>query len=141
MQNIGEGTIQIPSDWQNTSINIFAPARTELQGVSLTVTREKMPFGMDIAVYAKAQLDLMQQQLPHFVLLNQDIRQVDGLPVCLMELQWESPQAGQTHQMLMLLHLDALVLHCCASHIGVMSQAMRQEMVDLLSSFRLNSLA
>lgn len=141
MQNIGEGSLQIPSDWQNTSVNIFAPARTELQGVSLTVTREKMPFGMDVAAYAKAQIDLMQQQLPHFVLLSQDARQVDGLPVYLLEVQWESPQAGHTHQMLMLLQLEARVLHFCASHIGAMSQLMRQEMVDLLSSFRRGTLA
>lgn len=141
MQNIGEATLAIPDDWQNSSVNIFTPSKGDLQGLSVTITREKLPFGKDLPAYAQMQLEIMQQQLPQFALLAQGALEVNGRAAWLMELRWESPQAGAAQQIVLLQPAGAVVLHCCASFLGTMDAVMREQLLQMLLSLRVHDRA
>lgn len=53
VENIGEGTLEIPGSWLNSSVNIFSAEEPGKLGPSLTVNRDRLQSGTTFTDYVK----------------------------------------------------------------------------------------
>ncbi len=138
MQQIGEGTLEIPDEWHNSSVNIFTAAPVGSKGLSVTVNRDKIPYGATIYDYAAEQSSKLKDQLKDYKLLNEKNITVDGQPGKVMEFSWTSPDVGDIHQLLLALAHGQTAINIAATSAGKMTAEQRKLLIDMLLSFRFN---
>ena len=138
MQQIGEGTIEVPDDWHNSSVNIFTAAPAGSKGLSVTVNRDKIAFGASIHDYVADQSNKLKDQLNSYKLINETDITVDGQPGKLMEFSWLSPDVGDIHQLLLTLAHGQVAINLAATSAGKMTDEQRKSLIAMLLSFRFN---
>lgn len=134
MQNIGEGSFSLPDGWHNATVNIFS-ASTE-GGLSLTITRDRLPLGLSLENYLAQQEANLPQQLAQFALLQRGQMQLAEQSAPWLEITWHSEQLGLIHQILMSSAQDAHILNFSATQTGMMSEMVRNKLMSMLASFR-----
>ena len=80
MQNIGEGVLELPQSWFNSSINIFTAEPPGKPGPSLTVNRDRLQPELTFGDYANEQLRKLQAQLKNFKIEEQREIEISGRP-------------------------------------------------------------
>lgn len=138
MQQIGEGTLEIPSDWHNATVNIFTAAPPGVKGLSVTVNRDKIAYGATIQDYAADQRDKLNDQLQGYQLINEANVTVHEQPGQLLEFTWTSPDTGDIHQLLLTLAHGQVAINFAATCIGKMTEEQRKTLIAMLLSFRFN---
>ncbi len=139
MQHIGEGTLAIPDDWHNATVNIYTAQPPGTRGTNITVNRDLLPFGTTLADYVSAQGSNLKEQLPQYKLLNEGTVSLGEDTAHMLEFTWLSQDAGEVHQLLMTIANGSAVLNFAGTSNGKMSDSQRQQILDVLKSFRLNS--
>lgn len=85
-----EGTIDLPDDWTDETLNIFkAPIES---GYNLVVSRERIPKALDPIQHRDAQRQLIEENLVGFNLRERRPIELDGDPTEWIEYGWNSPQ-------------------------------------------------
>jgi hypothetical protein len=136
MQNIGEGTLEIPVEWHNNTINIFTEHPPGVKGISITVNRDTLPPGKRFEDYADDQALKLPRQLTRFHLIGTESIAVDGRAARLFEFTWHAGEAGLVHQVLLVVADGARVLSLAASGGGRMSEGQLIETNGILRNFR-----
>jgi len=139
MQQIGEGSLDIPNDWHNATVNIFTAAPPGSKGLSVTVNRDKVAYGTSIHDYAADQRNKLKDQLQSYQLINEASITVDGQPGQLLEFTWTSPDTGDIHQLLLTLAHGQVAINFAATCVGKMTEEQRKTLIAMLLSFRFNS--
>src|SRR5262245_38506826 len=121
MQNIGEGTLDIPVEWYNNTINIFTEHAPGLKGLSITVNRDRLPTGQRFEDYADDQAQNLPRQLTRFDLIKTESVELDGRAGRLFEFTWHAGEAGPVHQILLVVADGNIVLSLAASCPGRMT--------------------
>jgi len=137
MQQIGEGTLAIPPEWHNATVNIYTAQPPGARGVSVTVNRDRLPFGSSLHDYIEAQSKKLKGQLKDYQLLHQEQITLGQHPAYLFEFTWQSQDAGAVHQFLMTVADEQKVLNFAGTSAGKMSDSVRQQILAMLHSFRL----
>ena len=90
-----EGSIDVPEDWKDESMNIFkAPIEA---GYNLVISRERIPKALDPSQHRDSQRKVIEDNLIGFSLRERRKIVLDGEPNEWMEYAWQSPQ-GPMHQ-------------------------------------------
>lgn len=94
---MNDAMVDLPDDWEDKSVNVFATPLTDTFPVSLVINRDRMKPGQDVADFAEQRLDEMESMMKQFALLEK--RQIDiaGTVALEAEFKWRS-DAGLMHQ-------------------------------------------
>lgn len=138
MQNIGEGVLDIPKEWHNHSVNIFAAKNPGTPGLSITINRDRLPFQTTVDEYVQTQCDKLVKQLKEFQLIERTDVEVAEQVATQLEFTWQTDDAGPIHQVLLCIAAGDAVLNFAASFPGRMSDKQLAEAKRLLHSFRFN---
>jgi hypothetical protein len=85
-----EGTIDLPDDWTDESMNIFkAPVDS---GYNLVISRERIPRSIDPALHRDSQRKIIEENLIGFNLRERRPIDLDGDATEWIEYGWNSPQ-------------------------------------------------
>lgn len=141
MENIGEGVLALPAEWHNASLHIFTAQPPGSPGLSITVNRDRLPFGTALETYAEDQLEKLRHQLKAFELKAKEAFQLDGRPACDLEFVWHTDDAGPVHQLLVCVADGQKLLNFAASSQGLMNASQRAEVRRILLSFRFHPAA
>jgi hypothetical protein len=137
MHNIGEGTLAIPEDWHNSTVNIYTAQPPGAPGISLTVNRDRLPLGTTVDDYCASQTAKLAQQLKNYRLVREEKKiSIDGKPGAFLEFTWKSDEAGDVHQMLLTVADGQAVLNFAGTAAGAMSDIQKSEMIKMLLSFK-----
>jgi hypothetical protein len=136
MLNIGEGTLAIPTYWQNASINVYTAQPAGAKGLSITVNRDRLPLGGALQDYVSAQTSKLAGQLKDYRQVHAQAVTIDGRVGHLLELTWNSPDAGEIHQLLLTVADGQTVLNFAGTSPGKMTSSQRDELGRILLSFR-----
>lgn len=137
MYQINEGVIDLPADWKDQSINILSASHLGEPGLSLTVTRDDIPWGMSFQEYVADQMEQAGASLQDFTVAEQrDITLHDHAAIQ-MECRWVAKQ-GPMHQIITTVQAGGRALVLTASMPGEMSATQRAEVQRIIGSLRLN---
>lgn len=137
MYRINEGSIDLPSDWQDRTINVVS-SNPAGPGVSLTITRDDMPWGMAFVEYVEDQAKQAAQALKDFRIDARRELAISGAPAIEIECRWTAKQ-GAIHQLITTVSAaGGKVLVLTASVGGEMSAAQQAEMRRIVSTLQLD---
>lgn len=135
MYHIQEGSIELPVEWKDQSINVLSASRVGEPGLSLTMTRDNIPWGMSFPEYVDDQLKQAEGALKDFTVIRRDELQVGGQPAHQLECSWVAKQ-GPMHQIITTVQNAAKVLVITVSNPGEISAQQRSEVQRIIASFR-----
>ena len=135
MYRINEGTLDLPRDWADRSINVVASNPTGA-GASLTITRDDMPWGMSFDEYVDEQTKQAAQALKNFEVIERRSLDLAGVPATEIESRWIAKQ-GPIHQLITTVQNGRRVLILTASLGGEMSESQKTEMRRIVATLRL----
>lgn len=138
MYRINEGSIDLPRAWEDRTINVVS-SNPAGPGVSLTITRDDMPWGMGFAEYVEDQAKQAAQALKDFRIDARRELSVNGVPAIEIECHWVAKQ-GPIHQLITTVSASGgRVLVLTASTGGEMSAAQQAEMRRIVSTLQLET--
>jgi len=135
-----EGTIELPVAWKDLSVQVLSAADTDRSGISFTISRDVIPWGMSFSQFAEREIASLSKQLRDYQQLNQENGVHNAQDTVTSEFSWSSPQ-GPIHQLMMLLDLNPKVLVFTATIPGNMTDGQRQQVGMLMSTFQLRESA
>lgn len=139
MYRINEGSIDLPQGWHDRTINVVS-SNLAGPGVSLTITRDDMAWGMGFGEYVADQAKQAAQALKDFRIAQQRELTVNGVPAVEVECHWSAKQ-GAIHQLITTVSAGGgKVLILTASVGGEMSPAQQAEMRRVVSTLRLDQM-
>lgn len=131
-----EGAIELPTAWKDLSVLVLSAADGDQSGVSFTISRDVIPWGMSFSQFAEREIASLSKQLKDYVQINQDNGELNAHDTVSSEFSWSSPQ-GPIHQLMMLLDLNPKVLVFTATVPGNMTDEQRQQIQALMGTFQL----
>lgn len=137
MYRINEGTIDLPTNWHDRTINVVASTTTGA-GASLTITRDDIPWGMSFPEYIEDQARQAAQALKKFEVIDRKEMQINGAPAYELESRWVAKQ-GPIHQIITSIQAGQKVLILTASVPGQMSDSQKAEMRRIVATLKLDS--
>jgi len=88
LYHINEGTIDLPDDWTDRSMNIFTPDESENPEWNIVVSRDKLGEGETLDGYLEKQLEEMPKALPRFRLQSNEETTLHDFPARRVESTW-----------------------------------------------------
>ncbi|RJL21840.1 hypothetical protein C9E82_21085 [Paracoccus siganidrum] len=137
MYQLNEGSIDLPADWKDQSINILSASRLGEPGLSLTVTRDDIPWGMSFQEYVDDQMKQAKASLKDFTIADQREVALNGHAAVQLECRWVAKQ-GPMHQIITTVLSGNRALVLTASMPGEMSATQRAEVQRIIGSLRLS---
>ncbi|AUH64612.1 DUF1795 domain-containing protein [Paracoccus zhejiangensis] len=135
MYYVQEGSIELPVEWKDQSINIISASQTGEPSLSMTMTRDDIPWGMSFDEYVADQLRQAGETLKDFTVLHQQEMQIGGHRALQTECKWVAKQ-GPMHQLITSLMPGKRVLIITATAPGAFSDGQKQQMQQVIASFR-----
>ena len=137
MYQLNEGTIDLPDSWKDQTVNVITSSSAAIPGLSVTITRDDMPWGMAFPEYVQDQLGQAGKALKDFqVEARRDMTVADN-PAVEVECRWVATQ-GPIHQIITTVQDGSRVLVLTASIGGRMSENQMAEMRRIVGTLRLN---
>ncbi|AUH33706.1 DcrB-related protein [Paracoccus tegillarcae] len=135
MYHIQEGSLELPVEWKDQSINILSASRSGEPGLSLTVTRDDIPWGMSFDEYVADQMKQVEGTLKDFKIEAQHKIDVGGFPAHQVECRWVAKQ-GPMHQIITTLLPGKRALVITATMPKEFSAQQRDQVQQVIASFR-----
>ena len=134
---IDGASFNIPDEWSDKSVNLFAPSG-ELPGdFSFVITRGDLGGDQNLASYVEEQLEGLSKTLPEFRLIRKYEATVDKAPAFKAEFTWESENKTMAQQQTYVMsERDVLVL--TATTIEKFSREYRRIIENVISSFKIS---
>jgi hypothetical protein len=92
-----EGDLELPDDWADKSVYLFAVGSKQPPALSFVITRDDLEPGKELASFADEKLDDLSGQLQGFKLLEKRQVEVSGKVGLEAEFTWRS-SVGVMHQ-------------------------------------------
>lgn len=134
MYRVNEGTFDLPATWLDRSVNILASDMTAF-GISLTITRDNIPWGVSFAEYMNDQAEKAASGLTDFELIGRQDLFVDGMSAHEIEATW-SRKGTPVHLLSTTLHLGPKAMIISSSVDNYMSEGQKAEMRRIIGTFR-----
>lgn len=136
MYRINEGSIDLPNDWQDRSINVIG-SNISGPGITMTITRDDIPWGMAFIEYVDDQARQAAQALKDFKVVERRELTVNGHDAVEVECRWVAKQ-GPIHQIITTVQNGQRALVLTASVGGKMSESQMAEMRRITSTLTLD---
>lgn len=94
---MNDATLDLPGDWEDKSVNVFATPDSSPHPVSLVINRDRLAAGQDLADLAEQRLDQIESNLKQFTLLEKRQVEIAGTTALEAEFKWRSDM-GLMHQ-------------------------------------------
>ena len=132
-----EGTIDLPPDWKDQTINIVSSASAMQPGLTVSITRDTLPWGMGFTEYVDDQIGQVADGLNEFKLLGKRNLVISRAAACEIECSWQSKQ-GAMHQVITTVQLeDNKAIIVTASLPGKMTDSQLTEVRRIVSTLSL----
>ncbi|GLU35883.1 DcrB-related protein [Trinickia caryophylli] len=138
MYRIQEGTLSIPEEWIDKTMNVFVSASTGTEGVSFVVTRESLPWGMRFDEYTANEVQKLAKQMPDYQLIGGEPAEVNGRAAYTHEYRWKN-NGMPLHQLLTMVEYGKRVLMLTFTVPGSLSDTQRVQVRQIVESLELNA--
>lgn len=129
-----EGTLQIPSDWEDSSMHLFSWQKGP-SGLSLIIRRDEIEDDeFDLEAYAQTQERNLETELAQFSVKEQRFGEIGGAPAFFLEFTWESDD-GLLHQLLTAFRSENRLLSMTGTVVGKMSDEQKEKFLEIFNSF------
>lgn len=130
---INEGTIEIPNDLIDQTINVFATGKPN--EFSMSISRETMPWGVSFEEYTLAQIERLKEAFEDYTEVSKKMVKIgkDRCPV--LRFHWKSP-AGILHQVVTFIENDRHVVVITGSFANSMSENQYHEIVRIFQTYK-----
>jgi len=134
--NFNEGSVELPAAWKDLSVLVLSAADNDQSGISFTISRDYIPWGMSFSQFADREIAGLSSQLKSYKQINTVPGELQDYKTVTSEFSWSSPQ-GAIHQLMVLLDLSPKVLVFTATIPGEMTEEQRIQVVSFINTFRL----
>jgi hypothetical protein len=131
-----EGTLSLPEQWQDKTIHVLTAGDDDARGLSFTLSRDVLPWGMTFDEFTRREVASLSRQLTGYRQVVTEDGQLLGKTALISEFRWDSPQ-GAIHQMMMFVHTEPRILIFTASMVGEFSAGQKASINALLASLTL----
>lgn len=135
MYYLNEGSLAIPDGWYDQTLNVISVAPPNTEGLTFTIARDPIPWGMEFGEYVAGQIEKSRQVLKNFDMVAKRDLPIGGLPACEIECRWES-NYGPVHQVIATLALPRNALIVSASMKNTMTDAQLTQVRAIIASFK-----
>ena len=134
MYRINEGSIDLPAGWKDQTINIVASSGNgSIPGLTFTITREEVPWGMKFSEYVAGEIDKARQALSEFTVHTRSDLTIGGRAAVEIEVTWKAKQSPM-HQIITTVDAPAHAMVLTASMPGRMSDTQKAEVRRILAT-------
>lgn len=134
MYYINEGSIDLPQGWKDQSINIVASSGNgSIPGLTFTITRDEVPWGMQFAEYVSGEIDKAKDALTDFKVLTRNDGAVSGRAAVEIECTWKAKQSPM-HQIITTVDAPTHAMVLTASMPGRMSETQKGEVRRIIAT-------
>ena len=135
MFHFDEGCMSLPDGWKDQTINIISSTGGAQAGLTFTITREEMPWGMQFDEYVDVELGKAGKALNDFTIVDRKPVQISGNPAHQVECTWKAKQ-GLMHQIITTINQRNKAIVVTASSPEKMSDSQKKQLVDTVNTFR-----
>lgn len=128
---IQEGSVVLPGEWQDRSVNVLIPQATSSKGANLVIARDSMPRGSSFTDYLQQQKKTLAREFPDFR-VHLDAAEAGGpRPVHNFEFTWTNQGKAMRQWMTVIgcgdsvLSLTATIPKGCEDAVEVLRTAMK----------------
>lgn len=136
MYVMNEATVELPPEWTDQSINIISSKAAMQQGLTLTITRDDLPFGMSFAEYLEDQVKEVGKLLVDYKLISRQQVTLDTIAAAEIECTWVAKQARMHQLIYMLPTPNGRAMVITASVPGRMTESQQTEIRRLVQTIR-----
>jgi hypothetical protein len=132
-----EGSLSLPSDWLDKSMNVFVSASTGTEGVSFVIARERLPWGMRFNEYTNSEVQKLAKQMPEYEAVAGNETEVSGRAAYAHEFKWTN-NGKPIQQLLTMVEHGRQVLMLTFTVPGTLSPTQKAQVEDVIRSLTLN---
>ncbi|MFQ6553046.1 DcrB-related protein [Aestuariibius insulae] len=136
MYHFNEGHIDLPDQWKDQSINIISSTGGSEPGLSFTITRDDIPWGMEFTEYVSGEIEKASESLTEFKILAQQALTVSEREAVEIECTWTAKQ-GPMHQVITTVNAPSHAMVLTASMPGKMSDAQKAQVKRIVETLSL----
>jgi hypothetical protein len=137
MYRLNEGSIDLPNGWKDQSINIISSTGGGALGLSFTISRDDIPWGMKFAEYVKDEIAKAKEALTEFTIVEEQEVEIHGASAVEIECKWKAKQ-GPMHQIITTVQNGTRALVLTASMPGKMSDTQKAEVRRITGTLQFN---
>lgn len=134
--HFNEGTLQLPASWKDLSVLVLSAADNDSSGISFTISRDIIPWGMKFQDFAAREIASLSRQLKDYAELSRETGELLEKETVTAEFSWTSPQ-GKIHQLMTVLDLAPKALILTATVPGAMNEEQKVMLQELIHSLTL----
>ncbi|MTD29426.1 DcrB-related protein [Erwinia sorbitola] len=133
MYHFNEGTIDLPDEWKDVTINVLSTSENDAGGLSFTISRDTPPWGMAFREFAEREITLLSTQLKNFSEIERVRDPLDNYESVSCEFSWSSTQ-GNIHQLMFFVSAAKNVLILTATMPALLSESQKALILSLLNT-------
>lgn len=138
MYYFNEGSLELPQEWQDKTIHIFSATKdNNSNGLSFTISRDNMPWGMAFDEFAEREIVSLSRQLKNYRQLNKQTGTLAEHHMVSNEFSWDAEQ-GHIHQYMVFIDTKPQVLIFTATMVGLLSEQQKEKIDVILQTLKLN---
>jgi hypothetical protein len=137
MYQMQEGSLSLPTDWHDKSMNVFVSVATGTEGVSFVVTRESLPWGMKFHEYTANEVQKLAKQVASYELIADADTEVSGRAAYTHEFRWLN-NGKPIQQLLTMVEHGKRVLMLTFTAPGTISETQKAQVQEIIQSLTLH---
>jgi hypothetical protein len=137
MYQMQEGSLSLPTDWHDKSMNVFVSVATGTEGVSFVVTRESLPWGMKFHEYTANEVQKLAKQVASYELIAGADTEVSGRTAYTHEFRWLNNDKP-IQQLLTMVEYGKRVLMLTFTAPGTISETQKAQVQEIIQSLILH---
>jgi hypothetical protein len=137
MYQMQEGSLSLPTDWHDKSMNVFVSVATGTEGVSFVVTRESLPWGMKFHEYTANEVQKLAKQVAGYELIAGADAEVSGRAAYTHEFRWLN-NGKSIQQLLTMVEYGKRVLILTFTAPGAISETQKTQVQEIIRSLTLH---
>lgn len=139
MYQMQEGSLSLPTDWHDKSMNVFVSVATGTEGVSFVVTRESLPWGMKFHEYTANEVQKLAKQVASYEPIAGADTEVSGRAAYTHEFRWLN-NGKPIQQLLTMVEYGKRVLMLTFTAPGTISETQKAQVQEIIQSLTLHEL-
>jgi len=110
LYHTNEGRFELPDDWVDRTLHVFAPSNSPDAEWNIVVSRDKLPDGEGLNDYVTRQLGEMPKALRQFKMMRDEETTLDGVPAREVETTWLGESGTLRQRQVVAVHRDRAIV-------------------------------
>ncbi|MBC7796092.1 MAG: DUF1795 domain-containing protein [Pyrinomonadaceae bacterium] len=107
---INEGKFDLPDDWVDRTLHVFAPSDSPDAEWNIVVSRDEKPDGETLEDYVSRQLGEMPKALRQFKVMRDEETMLDGVPAREVETTWLGENGTLRQRQIIAIHKNRAIV-------------------------------